>query len=287
MSDISTWSTTAASNNSVSPDGFPEGMAPSGVNNSAREVMAAVRTQHEDAQWIDLGDTPTFASTTAFTVVGDLTGTYDIGRRIKATDASTLYGEITNSVFSSPNTTVTVALDSGVLSGSLTAVALGIVSGTNSSLRSSRFIQEVETSTGAVSTGATQFPFDDSIPQSSEGDQYLSQAITPLSTSNILVIEVVINTSVDIAATQSMGLFQDSTAGALAAVAETTANASEIVNLKLTHTMTAGTTSATTFKVRAGNSLGGIQTTTLNGIAAARRFGGVMSSTLKITEYQA
>ena len=44
MSDIEDWSTTAASNNSASPDGFPEGMAPSGVNNSAREVMASVKT---------------------------------------------------------------------------------------------------------------------------------------------------------------------------------------------------------------------------------------------------
>lgn len=40
---IQDWSTTASSNNSSSPNGFPEGMAPSGVNNSAREVMAQIR----------------------------------------------------------------------------------------------------------------------------------------------------------------------------------------------------------------------------------------------------
>lgn len=44
MSDVSTWSTTAASNNSASPDGWPESMAPSGVNNSARENMAQIAT---------------------------------------------------------------------------------------------------------------------------------------------------------------------------------------------------------------------------------------------------
>ncbi|MCP4238671.1 MAG: hypothetical protein GY770_34730, partial [Aestuariibacter sp.] len=132
MSKISTWSNTAASNNSVSPDGFPEGMAPSGVNNSAREVMAAVRTQHEDAQWIDLGDTPTFTSTTTFTIPGDVTGTYDVNRRLKLTDSSTLYGTITVSAYTSL-TTITVVLDSGVLSASLSAVAAGIVSGTNKS----------------------------------------------------------------------------------------------------------------------------------------------------------
>lgn len=42
MSNVSQWSTTAASNNSASPDGWPESMAPSGVNDSARENMAAL-----------------------------------------------------------------------------------------------------------------------------------------------------------------------------------------------------------------------------------------------------
>jgi hypothetical protein len=133
MSNISTWSTTAASNNSAAPDGFPEGMAPSGVNNAAREVMAAVRTQHEDAQWIDLGNTPTNTAATIFTLVGDQTTDYHVGRRVKCTDATTLYGTITVSAFTSL-TTVTVVLDSGVLSGSLTAVALGIIGANNSSL---------------------------------------------------------------------------------------------------------------------------------------------------------
>lgn len=47
MSNVQDWSTTAASNNSAAPNGFPEGMAPSGVNDAAREVMAAVK------RWVD------------------------------------------------------------------------------------------------------------------------------------------------------------------------------------------------------------------------------------------
>ena len=43
MSDIELWSELASGNGSNSPDGFPEGMAPGGVNNSAREVMAATK----------------------------------------------------------------------------------------------------------------------------------------------------------------------------------------------------------------------------------------------------
>jgi hypothetical protein len=42
MTDVNAWSTVADSNNTVSPDGFPEGnMQFSGVNDSWREVMAA------------------------------------------------------------------------------------------------------------------------------------------------------------------------------------------------------------------------------------------------------
>ena len=48
MTDVSTWSPLAGGNTIVSPDGFPEGMLPSGVNDSSREVMAAVRRFYDD-----------------------------------------------------------------------------------------------------------------------------------------------------------------------------------------------------------------------------------------------
>ena len=49
MADVSQWSTTAASNNSPSPNGAPEGMAPSGVNNVIRENMAAIAKWYSDS----------------------------------------------------------------------------------------------------------------------------------------------------------------------------------------------------------------------------------------------
>src|SRR5688572_18531944 len=56
MSKALTWSTTAVNNNSNAPDGFPEGMAPSGVNNSAREVMASVASLADQrAEFINVG----------------------------------------------------------------------------------------------------------------------------------------------------------------------------------------------------------------------------------------
>lgn len=126
MAAISTWSTTAASNNSASPDGAPEGMNPSGVNDTIRENMAQVRTWYEGVEFRDWGHTTTQASATTFLVATDVTAIYTAGRRIKCNDSSTLYGYVVSSSFSSPNTTVTVSLDSGSLTGSLSSVALGL-----------------------------------------------------------------------------------------------------------------------------------------------------------------
>ena len=42
MSEVRTWSTTAASNNDTPPDGWPENMAYANVNNCAREMMASI-----------------------------------------------------------------------------------------------------------------------------------------------------------------------------------------------------------------------------------------------------
>jgi len=48
MSDVSQWSTTAASNNATPPNGWPESQAPSTINNCAREMMAAIAKWYSD-----------------------------------------------------------------------------------------------------------------------------------------------------------------------------------------------------------------------------------------------
>jgi len=148
---------------------------------------------------------------------------------------------------------------------------------------SSKLINRVSTQTGAVATGTTAIPIDDTIPQNTEGDQYLSVSITPSNSANILTINCTIVLSCS-AANQHMGLalFQDSTANALAATNTFHVQNGVMYTHNLCHTMTAGTTSATTFKIRAGGD--GVSTTTVNGISGSRFYGGVLSSTLTITE---
>lgn len=135
MTGIELYSTTAASNNSAVPNGFPESMAPSGVNDAARQMMASIRTWYETAEWINLGHTPTYIGATQFSVPTDLTATYQVGRRIKAVGSTpfTIYGTISASAYASV-TTVTVTWDSGSLNGTLTAVSVGAASVTNPSI---------------------------------------------------------------------------------------------------------------------------------------------------------
>lgn len=145
-----------------------------------------------------------------------------------------------------------------------------------------RIVQVVNTQTGAVATGSTVIIYDDTIPQITEGDQYMSLAITPTSATNKLKIEVtVVISNSGNGANLTTALFQDTTANAIAAVAHHKVNATAPVATSFTHYMTTGTTSETTFKVRIGGDGG---TITLNGAGAARKLGGSMASSITITE---
>lgn len=147
-----------------------------------------------------------------------------------------------------------------------------------------KIIQVVNTITGAVNSGATIMPHDDTIPQITEGDQYMTLAITPNNTSNLLKIEVVLNFAHSVGDRQVTALFQDATAGALAAAAKHKIADSDS-QVIFTHWMAAGTVAETTFRVRSGLAVAG--TTTFNGLSTTRRLGGVMASSITITEIQA
>jgi hypothetical protein len=142
--------------------------------------------------------------------------------------------------------------------------------------------QVVSTITGAVATGTTGLPWDDTIPQNTEGDQYMTLAVTPKSATSKLEITVVGNFACSTSEIISMALFQDSTANALQAVAAHDVAANLQNQLVIEYVMTSGTTSATTFKVRAGPNTSG--TITFNGSSSGRKFGGVMASSIIITE---
>lgn len=150
-------------------------------------------------------------------------------------------------------------------------------------------IQIVNTSTSTAATGTTAIPYDDTIPQITEGDQYMTLAVTPTSTTSKLLIDIKAWVSFSVASKVIVGaLFQDATANALAGTAEfQSATGGSPTEMNFNHSMTAGTTSSTTFRFRAGQETGAGGTLTFNGQAGTRKLGGVTLSSITITEYRA
>jgi hypothetical protein len=143
-------------------------------------------------------------------------------------------------------------------------------------------IQMVSVETGAVATGTTVTPLDDTIPQITEGNEFMTLAITPKSATSTLVIDVIWVGASSATGTLVCALHQDAIANALAASVLVQTGADNMLTMTLCHKMTSGTTSATTFRVRVG--LNGAGTITFNGRSAARQLGGVMASSIVIRE---
>ena len=93
MAEIYDFNTTAASNNSPPPDGFPENMQYSQVNNAARELMAGI------ARYIQaLGGVTTAGSEGAYTLMLDQQGAPAKGRHYIFTAHATNTGAATLSI---------------------------------------------------------------------------------------------------------------------------------------------------------------------------------------------
>ena len=132
----------------------------------------------------------------------------------------------------------------------------------------------------------TAIPFDDTVPQNTEGTEIITLAITPANTSNKLIIEFFLPMwDGDTVRVGTVGLFQDSTADALAVAQNINSTNTYSKQLFMVHVMDAGTTSSTTFKIRVWPNAG---TMFLNRRSDANYFGSTtLHATLRITEVAA
>src|SRR5438445_4062054 len=105
-------------------------------------------------EWVAFAGTPTFAGATSFTVTGDQTAIFTVGRRVKSTNTGgTVYSTITSSVFAAV-TTVTVVNDASVLDAGLSSVSYGALSTPNGSVPFTQFIAAgIDHSIASVTTG--------------------------------------------------------------------------------------------------------------------------------------
>ena len=145
-------------------------------------------------------------------------------------------------------------------------------------------VQVVHTQIGSSASGTTTMPGDNTTPQNSEGVEFITRAITPTSASNKLLIQAFLQCTFSSGGdTISYALFQDSTADALASGIEFNDSTNVFSPLSLTHYMTAGTTSETTFKVRVGTNSSG--TMYLNKMASGGDMhNGLLATTMTIWE---
>jgi len=139
-----------------------------------------------------------------------------------------------------------------------------------------------ENVTASAITGV--IPYDDTIPQSSEGTAIHSLAITPTKAGNVIRARVLVWGERDAGATQvTLSMFQSgSSASAIAAAATENGSANFPITAALETEFTTINTTPITFTVNLGVNAG---TFFLNGVTGpTRRFGGVGKSTFVLEE---
>lgn len=165
---VGRWSTIAGNNNATPPDGWPEGQAPSTVNDCARENMAAIRAAFSDLQYFDQDYTPTQIDATSFSVPGNQTSAIHAGRRLKLFDASTFYATVQTASFTVV-TTINVATDNGeTLTSSLSSFGISVLSNSNNGIPrgvnlTASAIAAATLSVSATSTFQAQVAFNEGI----------------------------------------------------------------------------------------------------------------------------
>lgn len=144
-------------------------------------------------------------------------------------------------------------------------------------------VQVVETDFVTSGTTTAQIPTDDTIPQITEGLEIMTASITPKFATSTLYIDVTVNGAVNSAGGAfCAALFRDSTANALAASTKQSSDNDFLNQTTFRVKVPATAATATTFRVRVGPN--SAITMTYNGNAGTRKFGGVMTSSIRILE---
>lgn len=136
-------------------------------------------------------------------------------------------------------------------------------------------------STASVVTCTGTVPYDNSIPDISEGTQVLSGSFTPASASSILEIEAVCFASISAAQNACLALFKDTDSAAVAA-AWHRYDSGNMQAIILKHRMASWGTTPSTLQIRGGGASG---TLYVNGNGSGTRVGGgVLLAYLRVTE---
>ena len=159
-------------------------------------------------------------------------------------------------------------------------------SGTGTPYIKDAVIQVVNHQDSQQALGTAIIPNDDSIPQKTEGTEFMTLSITPKSATSKLLIQVVVSSTASSGnALNISALFKNDETNAIAATGQYQHIGTGIMITTYSHYITSGTTSSITFRVRGGASTGNY---TFNGYhhngILYRNFGGSSASSMTIME---
>lgn len=156
--EVALWSTTDANNNFDVPDGWPEGMARSSVNDVGRANMGSVRRWYDNPEYLDLtqGATVNKIDSVSIKVLGgDYTTYFTEGRRIKLTggDVDPFYAHVDSSAVNAGDTDVSLLNPSDLAGVPDESGTFAVTLHSSSGLRNSAFTGAVQFSEVTVLTG--------------------------------------------------------------------------------------------------------------------------------------
>jgi hypothetical protein len=143
--------------------------------------------------------------------------------------------------------------------------------------------QVVVATSNTPATTTSIIPYDDTIPQNTEGAEFLTATITPTNSTSNLIIEFDAWGATSNLDGFVLALFRDSTVDAIQARILVIPTGNYSVHLILRAVVSASSTSSTTFKIRYGPSDGSTACMLRTGLVTSV-FGGSDSATLTVTE---
>lgn len=144
-----------------------------------------------------------------------------------------------------------------------------------------RVVQCLVKLNGTADSTATAIPADATIPQITEGKEFVTLAITPVSATNLIHVQFSCFVGISAPGTTTVALFQDAIANSLYATGVIPSGTANAAPVTLDFWVAAGSTTARTYRIRFGPSAG---TGYMNQVAGTALYGAAAMSFLRVEE---